>query len=371
MCPAGDACSAGICSSERIVEVAGGAYHTCARRASGVVVCWGHNDIGQLGDGTRVNSLEPVNVASITDAVDLSVGSVSSCVVRAGGSVYCWGENSHGKLGDGTTTLRASPVAVGGLSGVAEIAAGPLHTCARTTSGQVYCWGDNSEGQLGDGTFVGPRLSPGIVPGISDATSLALGDGFMCVRRSSGQVWCWGRNVYGQLGSGTTSATPTPTPAAVVGLTDAVDVAAGGYHACARRATGQVVCWGANDAGQLGVSTAAADRSATPVTAGLPAGDAVELALGAGHSCARRSGGSVYCWGYNGYGQVGDGTLVNRTTPVVIPVGGAAAAIDLGEYHSCAARDTGALMCWGQNANGRLGDGTTTDRSLPVAVQGL
>jgi alpha-tubulin suppressor-like RCC1 family protein len=334
-------------------------------------VCWGHNGLGQLGNGAGTDSLAPVAVSGVTNATDLSVGAYTSCVVRATGTVSCWGDNSYGKVGDGTTALRLSPVAVSGLTGAAEVSAGPSHTCARTTAGQVYCWGDNSQGQLGDGTIsVTPRLAPGLVPGIADATDLAVGDGFTCVRRSSGQVWCWGENTYGELGSGATS-TPRATPGAVVGLTDGVAVVAGGYHACALRATGRVVCWGENGSGQLGAVTVPADRSATPVVAPLPALDAVELATGTAHTCARRSGGTVYCWGYNGNGQVGDGTLVSRTAPVVVPTGGVSAQVGLGDLHSCAALDTGALMCWGNNANGRLGDGTTVDRALPVAVLGL
>lgn len=372
-CPGGDTCAAGICSSERIVETASGRAHTCARRASGAVACWGNNGLGQLGNGTGVDSLAPVAVSGVTNAMQLGVTAYTSCVVRSGGSASCWGDNGNGKLGDGTTTLRLAPVSLAALGGITivEVVPGPSHTCARSSTGQVYCWGDNSNGQLGDGTTTGPRLTPGPVAGMSDAADLVLGDGFTCVRRVSGQVWCWGQNIYGELGSGATTTIPRPMPGAVVGLSDAVEVAAGGSHACARRATGQIVCWGENGVGQLGATTVPADRSATPVAVGLGPTDTVQIACGAAHTCARLSGGNVYCWGYNSTGEIGDGTMVNRTTPVLVPVGGAASFISLGDEHSCAALTTGAVMCWGNNGNGRLGDGTTVNRSLPVAVLGL
>ncbi len=319
-----------------------------------------------------MSSVSPVSVAGISDATQLTVSGYTSCVLRVGGTVACWGDNSYGKLGDGTTTLRMAPVGVVGLAGVtiAQVAAGPLHTCARSASGQVYCWGDNSGGQLGDGTMIGPHLTATAVPGISDATDIAAGDTFTCARRAGGQVWCWGDNTYGELGSGATS-TPRATPGAVVGIADAVEIAAGGYHACARRTTGQVMCWGENGAGQLGAVTVQPDRSPTPVAAGLTPTDTMQIACGAAHTCARLSAGGVYCWGYNASGEVGDGTNVNRTAAVIVPVGGSAGALGLGDYHSCAALSTGAVACWGDNTNGRLGDGTTTNQSIPVPVRGL
>jgi alpha-tubulin suppressor-like RCC1 family protein len=369
-CPGGDTCSAGICSSLRIVEVDGGQYHTCGRRANGTVACWGSNALGQLGNGSGMDSLSPVAVAGVSTAASLDVGPVSSCVVRMDHSLACWGDNTNGRLGDGTTMLRPTPTTIG-LANVLQVEVGALNACARITSGQLYCWGDNSTGELGDGTTMGPRLSPGAVAAIPDAIDVAVGDDFTCALRASGQVWCWGGNVYGELGSGTTSATPNPTPAPVIGFSDAVEIAARGLHACARRASGQVVCWGDNASGALGTSTAPADRSATPVVAGLPTTAIAEIACGLAHTCARTTTGDVYCWGYNSTGEVGDASYVNRTTPVLVPVGGPSADLDLGNEHTCAARDIGALLCWGNNANGRLGDGTTMNRDLPVLVLGL
>lgn len=369
VCPGAETCASGLCAGERIVQVAGGDSFSCSRRANGSVACWGQNAYGELGDGTGLDATTPVDVLTISNAVDVAAGATHGCAVRATGTVACWGDNSYGKLGDGTTSARMAPVATSLLSGIVDVVAGDTHTCARTSVGQVHCWGDNSTGQLGDGTVSGtPRLVPGAAPAVNDATSLAVGAGFSCAVRASGAVWCWGGNTYGELGSGTATAMPRGTPAAVVGISDAIAVAAGGYHACALRSTGAVVCWGENGAGQLGASTAPSDRSPSPITVGSLPSTIARIAAGSAHSCASTSGGSLYCWGYNAIGQVGDGTVLNRASPVVVPPGGTVAEIELGAYHSCASLTTGSAVCWGRNVSGQLGDGTTMMRTLPVAV---
>ncbi len=212
------------------VEVTAGYQHTCARRASGEVLCWGSNfpntrsDVrpdgigGAVGDGTTTNRLVPTRALGLTGAVQLSAGASKSCARRAGGDVFCWGNIvTNGALGDGaTTTARLVPTPVLDLADVVEIRAGSTFTCARLGSGGVRCWGWNDKGQVGDDTISTSRWAPTDVVDLVDAAGLTAGGEHSCALRRDGSVVCWGRNDYGQLGDGTT--TNRPAPRAVRGL---------------------------------------------------------------------------------------------------------------------------------------------------------
>jgi len=216
--------------------------HACARRRNGTVVCWGQNDHGQLGDGTIANATTPVEVLGLGDAADLALGSIQSCARRRGGSVVCWGSIGPDMFGGGSAFDRLVPTAIAGLTDAVELGAGGIHMCARRRTGAVVCWGQNVSGQLGDGTMLPRTLTPAPVAGLVDAVELAIGTNHSCARRSGGEVVCWGANFSGQLGDGTTA--PRGTPTRVTGLGAAVDVAAGPAHSCARVASGEVFCWG-------------------------------------------------------------------------------------------------------------------------------
>jgi alpha-tubulin suppressor-like RCC1 family protein len=245
------------------------------------------------------------------------------------------------------------------------VSAGGEHSCVLLVSGAVHCWGQNARGQLGNGTTV---ASPAPVRAgtLADAVEIAAGFEHSCARRGGGQVMCWGGNASGQLGDGSTAMRTAPV--AVSGLADAAQIAAGHDHSCALRTGGSVVCWGANASGQLGDGTTA-PRSAPVAVSGLT--DAVEIAVGYGHSCARRASGAVVCWGENSSGQLGNATTADAAAPV--PVGGLSDATQIAAdgLHSCALRTGGAVACWGFNAYGQLGNGGTANATSPVAVTGL
>jgi len=352
-----------------VVEVTAGKMHTCALTSAGGVLCWGVNLVGELGNGTTTSSSTPVAVVGLSGGVAaVSAGGQFSCALTVGGALLCWGANNSGQLGDGTRTHRSTPVSVVGLGG-SGLSAGASHSCRLVYGGGAQCWGRGVDGQLGDGTAVGRSVPVAVSGVLVRATALAAGNGHTCAALSAGVVQCWGRNDHGQLGDGTT--TSRAGPAAVGGLSSAVvAVAAGDGHSCSLAAAGTVQCWGRNDHGQLGDGTTV-DR-AVPVTVTGLTDPVTALAAGAHHTCAVTAAGGVRCWGANDSGQLGDGTASDQANPVaVVGLGPGVQSVAVGISHSCAVTSGAAVVCWGDNDSGQLGDGTTAPRATPVGVVGL
>jgi len=366
---------AGLASG--VFTISAGGTHTCALTHGGAAKCWGENDYGQVGDGTKqTDRLTPVDVAGLVSGViTISAGGAHTCALTSDGTVKCWGDNHRGGLGDGSRGNQLAPVDVVGLgSGVAAISAGAYYTCALTGGGAVKCWGSNQFGQLGDGTHGADRLTPVDVVGLaSGVVAIATGHTHSCALTQGGAVKCWGFNSNGQLGDGTRG-TVRLTPVDVVGLTSGVvAISAGTSHTCALTRGGAAKCWGSNEYGQVGDSTYGTDRLTPVDVAGLASG-VVTISAGSRHTCALTQGGAAKCWGNNNTGQLGDGTRgTDRLTPVdVVGLPGGVVAIATGETHTCAVTHGGAAKCWGRNDDGQVGDGTYgTDRLTPIDVLGL
>ncbi len=255
----------------------------------------------------------------------------------------------------------------------ASVAVGDLHSCALAADGAVECWGDNAVRQVA-APPAGESQPTATTALAADARQVAAGGSDSCALTTAGDgtggVLCWGANDSGQLGDGTT--TPHDVPRGVIGMgRAAVQVAVGDRFACGLLASGSVTCWGLGTSGQLGNGTTAS--SATPVQVrGLSSG-VTGIAAGGAHACAVTSGGAVRCWGSGLRGQLGNGSTTTSATPVQVSgMTRGVAGIAAGGWHTCAVTTTGAALCWGENDEGQLGDGNpSVDSPTPGPVSGL
>ena len=289
------------------VSLVAGLSHGCGLTNSGEASCWGANESGQLGDGSRADRSAPVDVSTELRFSRLVAGAAHTCGLAGGGRAVCWGKNLNGQLGDGSREDRTTPTPVASNQSFVRLAAGWSHTCASAAGGDTYCWGLNDHGQLGDGSGL-DRLTPTRVAGTFE--SLVAGSAHTCGIRA-GQVYCWGNNGFGQLGDGTTADHNVPTPVQGLPGTPA-RLAAGAVSTCALLTDGSAWCWGQNLHGQLGDGTTQ-NRSA-PVRV---SGDYTFRSIFAGGAltCGFAEDGLDYCWGLNQSGQLGDGSRVSRSVP--------------------------------------------------------
>ena len=356
--------------------VTGGVNHTLSLKTDGTVWAWGANTEGQLGDGTTVDRAAPVQVERLSNVVSIGAGNSFSAALRNDGTVWVWGDNRNGTLVDGTTTDRYTPIAVAGLTDVTSIAVAVNNVLVLKADGTVWGWGWNFNGQLGDGTTTQPSV-PVQAQGLTDVIAIATAnaetfgmDAHSLALKSDGTVWSWGDNSNGQLGDGTT--TQKLTPVQVTGLTDAIGIAAAGArfagHSLALTVDGSVWAWGDNNLGQLGDGTTT-DRLTPVQVQGLA--DVIIVSASVARSMALRSDGTVWAWGQNNVGQLGDGTTIGRVTPVQVQGLTNVLWIDGGVGRSSySVKSDGTVWSWGENDSNQLADGTTTDSSVPVQALG-
>jgi alpha-tubulin suppressor-like RCC1 family protein len=370
------------------IAIAAGFSHTCALLStSGVAKCWGRNDTGQIGNGNNTNQLSAIEVgvggtpSRMVNVAVITAGGSHTCVLLANGVGRCWGVNGSGQIGDGTIgTTRLFPVIVGVpgnfLNNAVAITAGSSHTCALQADGSARCWGANQSGQLGISNTAPANTVPTTVLGGGGSVSardIAAGRNHTCAVRANGTVACWGSNDSGQLGNNTTVSSNVPVTVITgpnLPLRNVVAIAAGEAHTCALNAEGTVFCWGDNNFGQLGIGSFGGHRP-TPVFI-LGFGNVIAIAaggtLGSSHTCALRANGSVHCWGSNGSGQLGNNSVLPRSSPVQVSGLANAVSIAVGEFHTCALLANGFPFCWGANNRGQLGEGTLSTRLTPIIV---
>jgi alpha-tubulin suppressor-like RCC1 family protein len=320
-----------------IAMIDAGSGHALAVREDGSVWGWGRNSFGQLGNGNMTDQSQPVQVQGLTDVVRVGGGGGHSVALRSDGTVWAWGAGFFGAIGPATFELRPVPVRVDGIDEITDICVGGAHNLARRADGTLWTWGRDDHGQLGDGGRTDRpgrtvleyqdhrfpvRPVPAQVEGVHGVRAMGAGGGHNLVVLSDGTLLTWGFNDFGQVGDATLA--DRSVPVKVTGLPAAARSAAGGYHhsvVCLR--DGTVWAWGLNDGGQAGDGTTA-PRPAPVQVSGLSDVVAVSANGGGtdaqpgngGHCVALRSDGSVWAWGWNDAGQLGDGTTRNRHTPV-------------------------------------------------------
>ena len=360
----------GTASPANRVQVAGGFRHTLAIKSDGTLWAWGGGTSGQLGDGTDTSWHLPVQIGPDSDWVDVSAGPQGwhSVALKSDGTLWAWGSNGSGRLGVGDTTSRNIPTQVGSDTDWVDVSAGTFHNVALKSDGTLYAWGDNGYGQLGIGSNV-DQYSPVQIGIDTHWYSIAAGGWHTLALKSDGSLYAWGSNGNYQLGLGDQTNRDSPQP--VGSGTDWDLIEAGGGHSLGLRVSGTQVtawAWGNNSAGECGVGTW--DDVHVPTQIGS-ATNWWDITAGDLHTVAIQSDGTLWTlwtWGWNYYGQLGNGLTNNRNTPTLIGPYSDWEKIAAGYYHTLAVKSDGTLWAWGNNTQGQLGDGTTIQRFSPVQV---
>jgi alpha-tubulin suppressor-like RCC1 family protein len=304
----------------------------------------------------------PTGTSPFVRLASVSTGGMHACGLDAAGKAYCWGHGQYGEVGDGTYNSRLVPTVPSGGLAFASISVGTGHTCALTAGGTAYCWGWNLFGGVGDNT-TSNRGVPTAVAAAPQLSSIAAGYFSSCGLSSAGQVYCWGWNAFGQLGDGTLVQRKTPVAAAQpAGLTFA-SVVMGSQHACALTAAGQAYCWGDNSYGQVGDGTKVQRTVPTPV---YQPGGLAFTALDAGtyRTCGLTAAGRAYCWGNPNDGHFSSDTVVAAPQPANLVF----TRVEVGHAQACGLTAAGKVFCWGANPYGALGNGGTAASAVPAAV---
>jgi alpha-tubulin suppressor-like RCC1 family protein len=351
----------------------------------GSVWTWGTSDASWLGHPVGANPMVPARVPGLPAIAALATGSSFTIAVAADGGTYSWGANERGQLGIAQQLSRTAPSQVVGVVGVRQVAAGGRHSLALRDDGTVWAWGQT--------TISAGSSSAGIVGGLANVVQLSAGGSdaggqSSAAVRSNGALYTWGDNTQGQLGRPAEGSSASLVPAAVA-LSDVRRVSAGASHMLAVRGDGTVWAWGANQSGQLGPASpdfcggpnvpCARNPIQVPGLTGT-----VAVAAGGAHSLALRSDGTVWAWGDNSQGQLGDGTTANRAVPAMVPGlppiaeiaagGGAFTCQDVSsapDGHSVARANDGSVWTWGANLSGAVGDGSYARRQVPRPVAGI
>jgi alpha-tubulin suppressor-like RCC1 family protein len=353
---------------ERFVSISAGQRHTCAVGTSGTAYCWGAAyglGISPNGScGREPCSTVPLRVAESGPFEAIATGAGFTCALAIDKRVNCWGGNTAGQLGDGTLAGHGFPREVAGDIRFTLLSVGDAHACGLSPEGRAYCWGSNQFGQLGDSSLT-QRSVPTLVHGSLAFTSLSAGSGYTCGRTFDGEIFCWGRAVGAagtmriSIGLGWYSVNPVPVLVASDVPFRTVNAGRSALHTCATAESGRAYCWGDNGWGQLGDGTTTSRMEPSPVV-----GDPVlEIAApGRRFTCGLDAAGTVYCWG--------ELLGLNSTVPATIAAEVPFEQLSVGSDHACALTVGGRAYCWGQNDSGRLGIGGADHAAVPTVIAG-
>tara|TARA_S200000501_G_scaffold104499_1_gene97892 strand:- start:5495 stop:7462 length:1968 start_codon:yes stop_codon:yes gene_type:complete len=355
-----------------------GHYHSCSILDNGTAICWGHDGNEQLGDGgnsdRHLRPAEPVSSSDGSKYHSIFANHRRTCALEFSGPLFCWGQNDNGESGDGTTNVYSSPtipVEFPANRTVVTVGMGSHHTCAILDDGSLMCWGSDHDGRLGNGLEeTSSQYTPVLIDIPDNRNAISVDGGYTntCVLFDDGGVMCWGRDHVGQNGDGGSSST-THSPGANVALPEgrsAIDLSVGAYHSCAVLDDSSITCWGWNERGQIGDNSTT--NAPSPVMVKLPDGaKATDVDAGVWHTCAVLENSSVYCWGWNKHKQV-SGSEWEVHTPQYVNETISVVNVVAAETHTCALAENGTISCWGENSNGQLGIGSTQDKNIPFQL---
>jgi len=348
-------------------SISAGWYYTCALNTTGSAYCWGDNIYGQLGIGNTTSMYTPQSVLGGNTFTLISSGTnhhQHTCAINTTGSAFCWGENLNGQLGIGNTTQMNAPQRVLGGDNFSSISCASSNTCAINTTGSAYCWGRGDFGGVGIGNTT-TMHTPQLVVGNLNFTSIISGEHHSCGLNGSGSAFCWGENIFGELGIGNVT-NYMYTPQLVLGGYNFTSISSHAYHVCGITINKEVYCWGYNVYGQLGTGFSEA-LYPKPIVREY---NFSLISAGKLRTCALESAGNIYCWGDNSYGGLGIGNTTNMNTPQLVLGDNNFSLVSLGYSYNCALNTTGSAYCWGDNYYGGLGIGNTTDMYTPQLVLG-
>lgn len=356
-------------SSGSAQKISGGVYHSLAICSDGTVMGWGSNTYGELGNGAN-GTVEhhPVAASGLTGMTVIGGGASFTVALKNDSTVWTWGSNADGELGNGSVAGFSNiPVQVGSLTSVVSIARGIQNACALRSDGTVWNWGYNGYGELGNGTVNGFNNIPVQVSGLTGITAIAGGAYHSLALKKDGTVWAWGYNGSGELGNGNN--TNTLVPVQVSGLTGVTAIACGNSFSIVIRNDSTVWTWGSNLEGELGNGVSNNGSYFAVQVSGLT--KVIAIAGGVHHTLALKKNGTVWAWGYNGLGQLGNGTNKDSNIPVQVNGLSGITAVAAGYAHSLAMKNNGKIWDWGYNNFGQLGNGNNTDSNVPIEVSGL
>jgi alpha-tubulin suppressor-like RCC1 family protein len=330
---------------------------------------WGYNSDGRLGQNDTVARSSPVQVGALTDWAQVSAVTNLCAAIKTNGQLWSWGSGDNGMSGHGDVIARSSPVQVGALTDWARVSAGSNLCAAVKTNGTLWSWGRNNAGQLGQNNVIS-RSSPVQVGALTDWSQASAGSEFCAAIKTNGTLWTWGFNNVGQLGQGTGYGFNLSSPVQVGALTDWAQVSAGSADCAAIKTNGTLWTWGSNVLGQLGQNIVFSNYRSSPVQVGALT-DWAQVSAFNLQCAAIKTNGTLWSWGYNINGQLGLNDTTNRSSPVQVGALTDWAQVSVGLQFCAAIKTNGTLWTWGNGANNRLGQNNTVNLSSPVQVGSL